>query len=149
MPLCSAYHAVIFSSHISAVIWYCIKTWENRYKVTEKNILQLHKQTLATAENKQTKQEWKKQQPNNPFIQLHYKVKCAGKFFFFVWTHSFRQELILCQETRLVKIWVIVPVLRVRSRGRELEIKDKDEKYSRQKGMRVFIFNVRKAENEV
>ena len=27
IPLCSAYHAVIFSSHISAVIWYCIRTW--------------------------------------------------------------------------------------------------------------------------
>lgn len=27
MPLCSAYQAVIFSSHISAVIWYCINTW--------------------------------------------------------------------------------------------------------------------------
>lgn len=30
MPLCSAYQAVIFSSHISAVIWYCIKTWNTQ-----------------------------------------------------------------------------------------------------------------------
>lgn len=30
IPLCSAYQAVIFSSHISAVSWYCLRTYGGR-----------------------------------------------------------------------------------------------------------------------
>lgn len=37
MPLCSAYQAVIFSSHISAVIWYCINTWSAGTESQENN----------------------------------------------------------------------------------------------------------------
>lgn len=33
MPLCSAYQAVIFSSHISAVSWYCLSTCRARKEV--------------------------------------------------------------------------------------------------------------------
>jgi len=31
MLLCSAYQAVIFSSHMSGVIWYCISTWKIKH----------------------------------------------------------------------------------------------------------------------
>lgn len=43
-------------------------------------------------------------------------------------TYSFWQKFILCQETWLVKVWVIVPILWLRLRDRQWKRRERQKK---------------------